>query len=311
MSEATTIPATDDESRSQRIGIFLCLLALFIIACQDGLTKFLIRDYPVAQLVMFRFWMFAGFAAVFTSLRGGLVAAARSRRPVLQIFRSLIFVSEIGLFAFGLHYLGLAEIHALIATFPLIATALAIPILGEHVGWRRWLGVAIGFAGALTIVRPGLGVFQWAALIPLGCAFLFAIYNLTTRLVSFRDSFETSTLYMAVIGCVAATFVGLPQWRMPDAQGWMLLAVFSSMGILGHMLFVKALEHAPASLLQPFNYTLMVWATLIGFAIFGELPDFWTIAGAALIVGGGGYVIWRERMLGRTPPGPAEGPAIE
>lgn len=311
MSDAATIPAADSESRSHRIGIFLCLLALFIIACQDGLTKFLIRDYPVAQLVMFRFWMFAGFAAIFASLRGGLGAAARSRRPLLQIFRSLIFVSEIGLFAFGLHYLGLAEIHALIATFPLIATALAIPILGEHVGWRRWLGVTIGFAGALTIVRPGLGVFQWPALIPLGCAFLFAIYNLTTRLVSFRDSFETSTLYMAVIGCVAATLVGLPQWRMPDAQGWLLLAVFSSMGIVGHMLFVKALEFAPASLLQPFNYTLMVWATLIGFAVFGELPDFWTIAGAALIVGGGGYVIWRERRLGRTPPGPAEDPGIE
>lgn len=300
MSKAAAIPATDTDSRARRrLGIALCLLALFVIACQDGLTKFLIRDYPVAQIVMVRFWFFTGFAVIFVSMRGGVYAAVRSRRPLLQIFRSLVFVGEIALFAFGLHYLGLAEMHALIATFPLIVIALAVPILGEHVGWRRWFGVAIGFAGALAIIRPGLGLFQPAALIPLGCAFLFAVYNLTTRLASFHDSFETSTLYMAAIGCLAATVAGVAQWRAPDADGWLLLALFSALGTVGHMLFVKALEYAPASLLQPFNYTLMVWATLIGFAVFNEMPDLWTVAGAALIVGGGGYVIWRERALGR------------
>lgn len=302
MSKAATIPATDTDSRSRRrLGVALCLLALFVIACQDGLTKFLIRDYPVAQIVMVRFWIFTGFVVIFVSMRGGIGAAVRSRRPLLQIFRSLVFVGEIALFAFGLYYLGLAEIHALIATFPLIVTALAIPVLGEHVGWRRWLGVAIGFAGALVIIRPGLDIFQPAALIPLGCAFLFAVYNLTTRLASFHDSFETSTLYMAAIGCIAATIFGMAQWRTPDADGWLLLIVFSALGTVGHMLFVKALEYAPASLLQPFNYTLMVWATLIGFAVFNEMPDLWTIAGATLIVGGGGYVIWRERHSGRKP----------
>lgn len=300
-TSASTSAITDTDSRPHRRGIALCLLALFIIACQDGLTKFLIRDYPVAQLVMVRFWIFTGFALIFVSMRGGVAAAVRSRRPLLQIFRSLVFVGEIALFAFGLHYLGLAEMHALIATFPLIATALAVPILGEHVGWRRWFGVAIGFAGALAIVQPGMGVFQPAALIPLGCAFLFAIYNLTTRLASFHDSFETSTLYMAVIGCIAATVVGATQWRAPDAQGWLLLVIFSALGTFGHMLFVKALQYAPASLLQPFNYTLMVWATLIGILVFSEIPDLWTFAGATLIVAGGGYVIWRERHLGRKP----------
>jgi drug/metabolite transporter (DMT)-like permease len=311
MSDSIAISLADKTGRSHRTGIALCLLALFIIAVQDGLTKVLIRDYAVSQIVMFRFWFFTVFAVIFVSMRGGLLAAVRSRRPVLQIFRSLVFVGEIALFAFGLHYLGLAEIHALIATFPLIATALAIPILGEKVGWRRWFGVAVGFAGALVIIRPGLDVFQPAALIPLGCALLFAIYNLTTRLVSFRDSFETSTLYMAAIGCIAATVVGLPQWRAPDADGWILLLVFSSLGVIGHMMFVKALEFAQASLLQPFNYTLMVWASLIGFVGFGEIPDQWTIGGAALIVGGGGYVIWRERLAARKRPAPAPDRSIE
>lgn len=300
MSKTAAIPVTDSDRRSRRLGVVLCLTALFVLACQDGLTKFLIRDYPVAQIVMVRFWFFTGFVAVFVAMRGGVGAAARSRRPLLQIFRSLVFVGEIALFAFALHFLGLAEIHALMATFPLIVTALAVPVLGEHVGWRRWVGVAVGFAGALVIIRPGLGMFQPAALIALACAFLFAIYNLTTRLVSFRDSFETSTLYMAVVGCIAATLVGVAQWRAPDAEGWGLLIVFSMLGTVGHMLFVKALQYAPASLLQPFNYTLVVWATLIGFAVFNEMPDLWTIAGAILIVGGGGYVIWRERRIGRT-----------
>lgn len=302
MSNTATLPADDSERRSHRIGIALCLAALLIIAVQDGIAKVLIRDYPVAQIVMFRFWFFTVFAVIFASMRGGLGAAVRSRRPVLQVFRSLVFVGEIALFAFGLHFLGLAEIHALIATFPLIATALAIPILGEKVGWRRWLGVAIGFIGALVIIRPGLEVFQPAALIPVGCAFLFAIYNLTTRLASFRDSFETSTLYMAVVGCIAATVFGLSQWQAPATEDLPLLLFFSSLGVIGHMMFVKALEFAQASLLQPFNYSLLVWASLIGFVGFGEVPDFWTIAGAALIVGGGGYVIWRERRLASKAP---------
>ena len=282
MSEAATVSPSDIDSRSHRLGVVLCLTALFVFACQDGVTKVLIRDYSVAQIVMVRFWVFAAFAVVFVSMRGGVAAATRSRRPMLQMVRSLLFVGEIALFAFGLHYLGLAESHALFATFPLIATALAIPILGEKVGWRRWIGVAVGFVGALVIIRPGLGLFQPAGLIALACAFCFALYSLMTRLASFRDSFETSTLYMAVIGCLAATIVGLPLWRAPDANGWGLLVLISILGTFGHMLLVKALQYAPASLLQPFNYTLLVWASLIGFAVFEEIPDLWTVAGAGL-----------------------------
>ena len=312
MSEAATVSPSDTDSRSHRLGVVLCLTALFVFACQDGVTKVLIRDYSVAQIVMVRFWVFAAFAVVFVSMRGGVAAATRSRRPMLQMVRSLLFVGEIALFAFGLHYLGLAESHALFATFPLIATALAIPILGEKVGWRRWFGVAVGFVGALVIIRPGLGLFQPAGLIALACAFCFALYSLMTRLASFRDSFETSTLYMAVIGCLAATIVGLPLWRAPDANGWGLLVLISILGTFGHMLLVKALQYAPASLLQPFNYTLLVWASLIGFAVFEEIPDLWTVAGAGLIVAGGGYVIWRERQLGHKPADMAvAGPAIE
>lgn len=285
--------------RSARIGVVLCLMALFTFACQDTATKVLAQSYAIPQVIMVRFWAFAAFTVLYAASRGRLKEAARSRRPWLQIFRCLLIVAEMIAFNTGLRYLGLAESHALFAVFPLMATALAVPILGERVGWRRWFGVLAGFAGALVIIRPGLGVFQAAALIPLVAALGFAAYNLVTRLASFSDGFGTSLLYMGVVGALASTAVGLPMWRTPDAGGWMLLAFVSATGIVGHMLLIKALEFAPATLLQPFNYSLLVWASLLGFLVFGELPDIWTVLGAAIIVGAGGYVIWRERQLGR------------
>lgn len=309
---APTLSAPPDAARSHRTGILLCLLALFTFACQDALSKVLVRDYAVSQIIMVRFWAFAVFAIVYVSLRGGLAGAMRSRRPWLQIFRSALLIAEMIVFILALRHIGLADIHALFATFPLMATLLAVPVLGEAVGWRRILGVLAGFAGALVIVRPGTGLFDPAALIPLAAALMFALYNLMTRLASFHDGFETSMFYLAVVGCVCATAAGLPFWKTPDATGWQLLAAVSCTGIVSHMMLIKALEYAPASLLQPFNYTLLVWASVIGFFAFGELPDGWTVAGATLIVGSGGYVIWRERRLGRKRPEIAEPvPAVE
>ena len=126
-----------------------------------------------------------------------------------------------------------------------------------------------------------------------------AVYSLLTRKASFHDGFATSILYLGIFGAVAATAIGLPLWKTPDGEAMVLMAILSVTGIIGHLFLIKALEYAPATLLQPFNYTSLVWASLIGFAIFGEIPDSWTVAGAAIIVGAGGYVVWRERMIGK------------
>ncbi len=304
----TSLPGTD--SRWQRMGVLLCLVALFVFACQDAATKVLAQRYAVPQIIMVRFLAFAAFTIAYVTMRGSFARAVRARRPWLQVCRSVLIVIEMIIFNNGLVYLGLAESHALFAVFPLMVTALAIPVLGERVGWRRWFGVAVGFAGALLIIRPGFGVFQPAGLIPLAAALAFAGYSLMTRLASFSDDFATSLLYMGVVGAVAATATGLPFWQVPDRDGWILLGFVSATGILGHILLIKALELAPASLLQPFNYSLLVWATLIGFVVFGDLPDYWTATGAVLVVIGGGYVIWRERRRGAShadmaEPGPA------
>jgi len=285
----------DDHAKHLR-GMLVCLTALALFACQDAFTKILARDYAVTQFLLVRFWAFAAFATVFAAWRCGLRTALRSARPRLQLVRCVIVVVEIGLFAFALRSLGLAEIHAISATFPLIATALAGPVLGEPVGWRRRVAVAVGFAGALIIIRPGSGVFHGAALIALAAAAMFATYNILTRLVSRSDRFETSLLYLAWVGAIGTTPFGLAAWRAPDAAAWVMMGLLAVSGIVGHLLFIKALELTPASLLQPLNYSLLVWATLIGFVVFGELPDAWTVIGAAVIVGSGLYAMFRERV---------------
>ena len=301
MSNAGAIATGDAQARSHRLGIILALMTVFVFAAQDGITKVLVRDHAPAQIIMVRFWAFAIFAIVFAAMRGGLGAAVRSKTPGLQIVRSVLLILQMMVFALGLRYLGLADAHALFAIYPLMATALAMPILGEHVGWRRLMAVGVGFLGALVIIRPGLTVFDPAGFIQLSAALGFAFYSLLTRKVSFRDSFATSILYLGIVGAIAATAIGLPFWTTPDGDALLLLLILSTTGIVGHLLLIKALEYAPATLLQPFNYTSLVWASLIGFTVFGEIPDRWTIAGAMLIVGAGGYVVWRERRIGKIP----------
>ena len=150
--------------------------------------------------------------------------------------------------------------------------------------------------GALIIIRPGAGVMHPAALIALLAAAMFAAYNLMTRLASRSDRFETSLLYLAWVGAIGVTPFGLAVWRAPDPAAWTMMALLAASGIVGHLLFIKALELTPASLLQPLNYSLLVWATLIGFVVFDELPDTWTLAGACVIVASGLYAMFRERV---------------
>jgi len=277
-----------DTARTRR-GIGLCLLAMLIFASQDGITKFLVRDFAVAQLLMVRYWTFLLAAIAFLAWRGGARAATCSAMPLLQVLRALLALGEAALFGWGLRHLGLAESHALFAVFPLLTLALAGVLLGEAIGIRHWIAAVVGFAGTLVILRPGVGLFEPAALIPLLAALTFAAYNLLSRRISQADSFATNLLYMAVVGAVASSCFGIPAWLPPSPTEWALLGVYAVTGMIAHLLLIKALEYAPAAILQPFNYSLLVFASLVGLLVFGELPDIWTIAGAALVLAGGMY----------------------
>ncbi|MBM6549913.1 DMT family transporter [Marinomonas ostreistagni] len=277
-------------------GIALCLGAMLAFASQDAVTKILVQDLPVAQVVMVRYWVFALFAMVWVLKAGALRRAWQSASPRLQLLRSVLSLAEIALFNVALRYLGLAEAHSLMAMFPLFVIILAVPVLGERIPLACWFAVAIGFIGSLIILRPGLGVFQPQAIIPLSAALCFAGYHVVTRQVSrLGDTFHTNVLYMALIGCGLASVFGVSSWQAPTWGQWGWLALISVLSVAAQLLLVKALEYASASLLQPFNYSLLLFATLIGFGVFGELPDRWMMVGALVVMLSGLYVLLQAR----------------
>ena len=276
-------------------GILLMNLAMFLMACMDGITKTLATGYSVPQILSVRFLIFCLFALVIARPKN-LTAAFHSKHPYLQIARSLIIVVEVGVFIVAFRYLPLADAHAISGIAPLLVTALAVPFLGEKVGLRRWSAIAIGFSGLLVTVRPGMGVFDLAALIPLAGAGLWAVYQILVRKVA-EDSAATSLLYMAFIGAIVMTCLAPFFWRTPDTTGWLLLVALGLVGSLGHYILIKAFQFAPASTLQPFHYIVLLWATVVGYTVFGDLPDLWTILGAIVIAGSGLYAFYREQRI--------------
>jgi len=203
-----------------------------------------------------------------------------------------------------------AEIHAIFSCFPLVVTALSVPLLGEKVGWRRWLAVIIGFVGTLIIVQPGTGVFNPAALIALVCVLMYSFYNILTRKVSRQDSFATSLLYFGMVGLIASVIAVYGRWQTPDSYTWMLLGGICVTSVSAHLLLIKALEITSAVVLQPFNYFILVWAIVLGYLVFGEVLALHQVIGAGIVVASGLYVGVREYWLSRgrtirTPKGPA------
>ena len=284
-------------------GILFMVGAVTVFALQDAITKHLVAAYPAPFFLMIRYWAFAAFAlAIALRARQPTLDVANSRAPVQQILRALLLYFSMILFALGVRELKLADTHAILAAMPLMVTALSAPLLGEKVGWRRWLAVMFGFLGVLIILRPGLGVFQPAAAYALACAVSLAFYNILTRKVSRYDGFLTTFLFTGVIGAGAATAFGLLAWSNPTPGDWGLIGALCITSILGHFLLIRALESAPAAVLQPFHYLILVWAIILGFVFFDELPDLVTLTGGAVVVASGLFVVWREHAASRRAP---------
>jgi len=196
-------------------------------------------------------------------------------------------------------YLPLAETHAVAATSPLIVVALSALLLGERASRRRWLAVGAGFMGVLLIIRPGFQTLQWPLLVPLLGALLWALYQVLTRLTARSDTPQTTLLWTAGLGLLAMTLVGPMQWRDPDAMGWLLLAGVSLLGSLSHYALIRALDYAEAGAVQPYSYSLLVWAALLGAMVFGDIPPVWTVLGAAIVVFSG-LATWRQESTPKT-----------
>jgi drug/metabolite transporter (DMT)-like permease len=276
-------------------GIACALTAWLLFACMDAGSKLLAQDYSIIQILWVRFLSLLAVSGWLATRHGR--AGLTTRRFWLQSLRSLMLMIEMGLFILTITVLPLADVHAILAISPLIVTALSMPLLGEKVGIRRWAAVGVASLGMVVILRPGFGAIHPMALVALLCACMWSLYQVLTRIVSRTDPPLTTLFYTALIGALALTVIGPFYWRAPDAHGWALFVLVAVLGASGHYLLIKALQLAPASLLQPFAYTVLVWATLVGFTVFGNLPDLLTVLGATIIVASGLYTFARERRL--------------
>ncbi len=275
-------------------GMALCALAMAVFAVQDSFTRVLVADISPQQIMMVRLWIFALGALAWATWLGMLSRALRPARPLLQVMRAAFSALEMVTIAWALKFLGLAEAHSLFASFPLMAAVMARVVLGERLPAWRVLAILAGFAGALLIIRPGFGVFRPAAFIALGAAALFAAYQVAGRLAARHDDFLTSVVQISLVGALILTPPGLLSWKTPDAGQWIMILAISGFGILGHLLLVRAVEFAPAAMLQPFNYLLLAFAFLIGVGWFGERPDALSVAGALIIAASGLYSVLRR-----------------
>ena len=284
--------------QNERLGILLMIITTIVFASQDGLSKYLATEYNVYMVVMIRYWFFAAFVISMSSRRtGGIKRVAKTKSPILQIFRSLILVAEMCITILAFTLLGLAETHAIFASYPLIIAMLSGPILGEYVGWRRWLAISVGFIGILIILNPGNGIFSPYALVPLAGAILFALYGLLTRYVGQYDNSSTSFFWTGVVGSIAMTVIGLNFWDPVSRSDWSVMLLLSASGVVGHYLLIKCYEVAEASAIQPFAYLQLIWASMIGIIIFGEQITTNVLIGACIIVGAGLFTVWRERKV--------------
>jgi len=270
-------------------------MAMSLFVTMDACVKVLIQNHHTVQVVWGRYFFHFVLLSLILAPKLKTLLVTESLR--LQLARSGLLLLTTGLFFTGLRNVPLAEASAIMYVTPLLVTALAVPMLGEQVGPRRWASVGVGFIGALIIVRPGTGFFHLATLWPLAAATSYAFYQIFTRHLGHQDSVMTTLVYTAMVGAVLASLAVPFYWTPVSASEWPLMVLSGIFGGVGHFALIKAFRVAPASVVTPFMYSNLLLAAGYGFFMFDELPDLWTIVGAAVIVASGFYIFQRERKV--------------
>ena len=277
-------------------GILLMSVGVASLCVNDAIAKTLTEGYSPIQILFLRNIVALPFAIAIAWKLGGSGALV-THRPVAHLLRGILWLIAATLFFTSFLYLDLAEATALIFVMPVFVTAISALVLREPTGWRRWSAVLVGFAGVLVIVRPGGDTFQAASLLPVTTAFFYALLMLSARWVDPRESVWTMMLYLVGAGALLSAFVMPFVWtppRLEDAWLFLGLALFGTAGIT---LMTQAFRFAPAAVVAPFDYTALLWATLLGYLLWREIPDAATYLGAAVIIASGIYIVWRERKL--------------
>jgi drug/metabolite transporter (DMT)-like permease len=275
-------------------GIAMIITSTVFLANSDAMAKYLSLSLPSVQVAWIRFVVFALlFVPAMLTTQPNIF---RSARPGLQAWRGVALLSSSVFFICGLKFLPIAEASATSFIAPIFVTALSIIFLAEKVGVRRWLATMVGLLGVLVIVRPGSSAFHPAVVLPIISACGWACTLIMTRMISGNDRAITTMAYSAVVGlCILSAIVPL-FWVTPSWHDILLGVGVGIASTTGQGIVVLAFRYADASVLAPFSYVQLVWATLLGFLVFGEVPDLWTLAGAAIIIGSGLYTAHRERL---------------
>jgi drug/metabolite transporter (DMT)-like permease len=286
-------PATDRVLRA----ILSTIVAMACFACLNAMSKTLSTSgYPVIQVIWARYiFAFIFMLAMFLPRSGRQLFAIR--RLWTQVLRGMLLFFSSYLFFHGVVYLPLATAAAISLSSPIIVTALSPKLLGEQVGPRRWAAVAVGFVGALIVVRPGHANFEWHALLIVASTICSSFYQLFSRRYGQTERPDASATVATIVGTLAASPFVPFEWMTPHSA-WHA-ALFVGMGIMagtGHYFLTIAYSQAPASVVTPFNYTQLIGSTILGYAVFGDFPDFWTWVGAAVIIASGLYIGYRERV---------------
>jgi len=276
-------------------GIALILASTVFLGASDVTAKYLSATLPSIEIAWIRFLVFALIMSP-AMVPGSPLYALRSQRPGLQAMRGVALLGSSLFFISGLRFLPIAEASATGFVAPLFVTALSIVFLGETVGVRRWLATAVGLIGVLIILRPGTGAFHPAAFFPIVSALAWACTLIMTRMMSGRDHAITTMTYSSIVGvCILSALVRFV-WVAPSWHD-ILFGIFIGLAsTAGQWIVVLAFRYADASVLAPFSYTQLLWVSILGFVIFGEMPDIWTVTGAVFIVGSGLYTAHRERV---------------
>ena len=276
-------------------------IALFSI--NDALGKWLLTSYSVGELLLVRSAAALVLLAPFLR-QAGLAAFTRASRPGLQIARVLLSTLEVAMFFWAVSYLPLADTVTFYLAGPIYVTALSVILLGERVGWHRWIAVIVGFFGVLLALRPTAASFTLPALIALTGSVFFAFLMIATRVL--RETPNTVLIAGQIGGTLLFGVVIAPfGWITPSPRDFALLSLFGVLSIMALACVNYALKLAAASVVVPYQYTLIGWAILLGYVVFGDAPDVFTVSGAAVIILAGLYIFWREQRLGEqdsVPP---------
>tara|TARA_B100000787_G_scaffold147527_1_gene118531 strand:- start:915 stop:1772 length:858 start_codon:yes stop_codon:yes gene_type:complete len=274
----------------ESIGILFGILAYLSFSILDATQKTLILYYSVFQLLLVKYF-FVLFLSLIESKRKNNFLFYKSRNIKLQIFRSLLSVIESGCFVLSFKYLSLANAHSIGSLAPVIVVALSAIILKEKVSPKTWVAIFIGFVGVLIILRPTSSIFDAKALLPLIAAFVLGLYQIVTKKVSEYDSNETSLFYTSIIGMIIMSLLAFNFWSPIDSSSYIMFLTIGIFFSLGLYLQIIALSKARASIIQPFHYSLIFWAIILGYIFYDDVPDMFTVIGAIIITCSGVFVL--------------------